>query len=203
MTIYHSIDVLIIGSGAAGLSLALRLADECNVTVISKGSLNEGCTFHAQGGIAAVLGEDDSIASHIKDTINAGAGLCDPKIVRFVAEKAKDAVQWLINKGVTFSKETRPDGRLDYHLTREGGHSYRRVIHAEDATGQAIETTLVSLVKQHSNITCLENHTAIDLIIQNQRCTGAYILDNHNHQVKCMQAKIVVLATGGASKVYL
>jgi L-aspartate oxidase len=199
----HHQQILIIGSGAAGLSAALHLAEHFSVAVICKGHLHEGSTFYAQGGVAAVMGEEDSIESHIQDTLLTGGGLCDAEAVRFTAENAKTAVAWLINKGVSFTKETRPDGRLDYHLTQEGGHSHRRVLHALDATGYAIENTLTSLTLRHPNITLYEHYTAIDLIVHNDLCTGAYVLNNQNHQVEVFQAQITILATGGASKVYL
>lgn len=199
----HSTQVVIIGSGAAGLSAALRLADHVKVAVICKDHLTESSTFYAQGGIAAVMGEEDSIESHIKDTLIAGAGLCDLEAVKFTAERAKEAVLWLVNKGVAFTRETRPDGQLDFHLTQEGGHSHRRILHAEDATGYAIETTLAETVKQHPNITIFEFYTAIDLIKNDERCMGVYALNNRNHQVEVFQAPVTILATGGASKVYL
>ena len=131
-----------IGSGAAGLTLALQLAKHARVTLLAKGSMAEGCTLHAQGGIAAVLDKDDSVESHVEDTLNAGAGLCDPEVVHYVAENAADAIQSLISNGVKFTRERHEDGVGGYHLTREGGHSHRRVIHAADATGSAIETNL-------------------------------------------------------------
>lgn len=196
-------DVVIIGSGAAGLTLALQLADCCQIALLSKGALTETCTLYAQGGLAAVLNDEDSIESHIEDTLNAGAGLCDPATVRFAAENAKESVQWLIEKGVKFTQETQPNGQLDYHLTREGGHSHRRVIHAADATGHAIETTLVEQVQNHPNITCFEHYTAINLIMQQQRCVGLYALNNQKQQVDVFQGRFIVLATGGASKTYL
>lgn len=195
--------VLIIGSGAAGLSAALRLADRFDVAVVCKDQLTEGSTFYAQGGIAAVMGNEDSIESHIKDTLIAGAGLCDPVAVTFTAERAKEAVLWLVSKGVAFTTQTRPDGQLDFHLTQEGGHSHRRILHAEDATGFAIESTLATSAKQHPNIRLYEYFTALDLIKHKGRCMGAYILNNGTHQVEVFQAPITLLATGGASKVYL
>ncbi len=160
----HLCDVLIIGSGAAGLSLALHLADNTKVIVLSKGPLREGSTLYAQGGIAAVFDENDSIASHVDDTLIAGAGLCEAAAVQFTAEHAKDAMEWLIAQGVPFDQYKDEDGVLKYHLTREGGHSHRRILHAADATGRAVQITLVEQVKGHPNIQLLENYNAIDLI---------------------------------------
>jgi len=140
MTQSTTFDVLILGSGAAGLSLALKLADKCQVGILSKTSLKVGSTFHAQGGIAAVLDEkNDSTQKHMQDTINAGADLCDHKVVKYCVEKGKKEINWLINHGVNFSKN---NGTDDYHLTQEGGHSQRRVIHSADATGKALSETL-------------------------------------------------------------
>jgi L-aspartate oxidase len=195
--------VLIIGTGAAGLSTALRLANHMDVAVLCKDKLTESSTLYAQGGIAAVMGQEDSIASHIGDTLIAGAGLCDKDAVTFTAERAKNAILWLVENGVSFTTETRPDGQLDFHLTQEGGHSHRRILHAHDATGFAIENTLASKAKQHPNIRIYEYYTAIDLIILAGRCVGAYALNNQTHQVEVLQAPITILATGGASKVYL
>ncbi len=201
-------DVLVIGSGAAGLSLALRVADSAQVAVLSKGPLKEGSTFYAQGGIAAVLDDRDTTESHIEDTLIAGAGLCDPGVVRYTAEHAPDAIRWLIDLGVPFTRD--PDaGNGGYHLTREGGHSHRRVIHAEDATGRAVETTLESQVRNHPNISLFEQHLAVDLITsaklarEPNRCLGAYVLDRAKGSVDVFAARAVVIATGGASKVYL
>ncbi len=202
-------DVLIIGSGAAGLSLALQLADRANVLVLSKGPLREGSTLYAQGGIAAVFDENDSIASHVNDTLIAGAGLCDEAAVQFTAGNAKTAMEWLIAQGVPFDQYQDADGSLKYHLTREGGHSHRRILHAADATGQAVQITLVDKVKAHPNIRLLENYNAIDLINgskigQNaQRCFGAYVWNKTAAQVELIRARFFALATGGASKVYL
>jgi L-aspartate oxidase len=202
-------DVLIIGSGAAGLSLALQLADNANVLVLSKGPLREGSTLYAQGGIAAVFDENDSIDSHVKDTLVAGAGLCDEAAVQFTATHAKTAMQWLINQGVPFDQYQDQDGKLKYHLTREGGHSHRRILHAADATGQAVQITLVDQVKAHNNIQLLENYNAIDLIngkkigLDAKRCYGAYVLNTASGKVEVIRSRFVALATGGASKVYL
>jgi L-aspartate oxidase len=202
-------DVLIIGSGAAGLTLALHLPEHLSVAVLSKGPLTEGCTTYAQGGVSAVLDKDDSIESHVEDTRNAGAGLCDPAVVRYTVERAAPLIRWLAERGVPFTKEQRPDGRLDYHLTREGGHSHRRVIHAADATGQAMETTLADLARRRPNLTLFEHHLAVDLIIgaklglADNRCLGAYVLDSARGRTRPIAARCVVLASGGASKTYL
>ncbi len=145
-------DVIVIGGGAAGLSLALHLADKGKIAVITKGPLKEGATLYAQGGISAVLDADDSVQSHIDDTLRTGAGLCNPEIARYTVEHGSEAIQWLIESGVNFTRKDQADGSSNFHLTREGGHSHRRVIHAADATGHAIENTLVSQLKQHKNI---------------------------------------------------
>ena len=205
----HVSDVLIIGSGAAGLSLALRLAPHCKVTVLSKGPLNEGATFYAQGGIAAVFDETDSISSHVDDTLIAGAGLCDKDAVEFIASNARSCVQWLIDQGVLFDTETNASGVERYHLTREGGHSHRRILHTADATGKEVETTLVGKARTHPNILVKERCNAVDLITSNKigltgtkRVVGAYIWNRELEKVETFRAKAVVLATGGAAKVY-
>lgn len=202
-------DVLIIGSGAAGLSLALRLAEHQNVIVLSKGPISEGSTFYAQGGIAAVFDETDSIASHVEDTLIAGAGIVDAHAAEFVASNARHCVQWLIDQGVLFDTHVQPNGEESYHLTREGGHSHRRILHAADATGKEVETTLVSKALNHPNIRVLERSNAVDLIISDKiglpgtRCVvGAWVWNRNKEKVETCQAKAVVLATGGASKVY-
>ncbi|NDJ56746.1 L-aspartate oxidase [Enterobacteriaceae bacterium 4M9] len=202
-------DVLIIGSGAAGLSLALRLAEHCQVMVLSKGPVNEGSTFYAQGGIAAVFDETDSIDAHVEDTLIAGAGLCDPQAVRFVASNARQCVQWLIDQGVAFDKDSSAPGAGGYHLTREGGHSHRRILHAADATGRAVETTLVGKALHHPNIRILERQHAVDLILSDKcalpgprRAMGAWVWDSERERVVTCRARSVVLATGGAAKVY-
>ncbi len=202
-------DVLIIGGGAAGLRLALDLAAEARVAILSKGSFQDSNTFHAQGGIAAVLDDSDSVESHIRDTLEAGAGMCGPEAVRFVVERGRDAIHKLVACGVEFSREEGPDGEQAYHLTREGGHSHRRVVHAADATGQAVSNALVNQVRLQQHITLFEDQMAIDLILEPRgdssvkRCVGAYVLDKRSHRVHTFLARVVVLATGGASKVYL
>ncbi len=199
-------DVLIIGSGLAGLGLALRLADTASVAVVSKGQFHEGSSYYAQGGVAAVLGNNDSIQSHKQDTLDAGAGLCDPVCVDYVIKHGPENIQWLIDQGVGFSLDI--DGK-HYHLTREGGHSHRRVIHAADATGKAIETTLEQKTRDHPNIHLFEYAIAIDLITSfklgrsKNHCLGVYIQNQQNGKIMSVSAANTVLATGGASKVYL
>ena len=201
-------DVLIIGSGAAGLTLALHLAQNADVVILSKGPINEGSTFYAQGGVAAVFDENDSVSAHVSDTLIAGAGLCDEDIARYTAENAKSCLEWLIDQGVAFDKEENAQGEARYHLTREGGHSHRRILHAADATGQVIQTTLASRVQQHPRIRIFERYNAIDLICQPQpdsnkkQCIGAYVWNRNAEHVESIYAQKTILATGGASKVY-
>lgn len=205
-------DILVIGSGISGLSIALKLAEKHQITILAKGSLNEGSTNYAQGGIAGVLDPFDSIDAHIQDTQNAGAGLCDPKAVATVASHAATSIQELIELGVPFSKghtETEPDNQstseFPFHLTQEGGHSHRRVIHAADHTGQSVLETLINRVKSHKNITLLPNHITIDLIKNKKRnrCIGAYALNRNDNRILSFSSLFTVLATGGASKAYL
>ncbi|CAK0761427.1 L-aspartate oxidase [Gammaproteobacteria bacterium] len=202
-------DVLILGGGLAGLTVALHLADRLQVAIVSKRDLEEGASLHAQGGIAAVLDEQDSIDLHVQDTLIAGAGLCKPEVVQFAAQGAASAIDWLVANGVPFTRERSADGREDFHLTREGGHSQRRVVHAADATGRAVISTLLDRASQHPNITLYPNHMAVELITgswlrrSTGRCLGAYLLEQESGQVKALGARFVVLATGGAGKVYL
>ena len=203
-------DVLIIGSGLAGLTVALKVASEKRVCLVSKRKINDNSSSWAQGGIAAVLTDDDSIEAHIQDTLIAGAGLCDQEVTRQVASHARETVEWLIAQGVPFTRE---DDGSGYHLTREGGHSHRRIIHAADATGHAVQKTLAEQVLSHPNIIVLEDHIAVDLITSrkagigapqdNAECLGAYVLDNQSGKVMTIAAQQTVLATGGAGKVYL
>ncbi len=200
-------DVAIVGSGLAGLTVALNLADRSQVGIITKREFLDGASNWAQGGIAAVLAKEDSPEDHVRDTEIAGAGLCNAEITRYVVERGRQAIEWLIGQGVPFTRDETSD--VGYHLTREGGHSHRRVIHAADATGHAVQTTLEAKVKGHPNITVLEHHVAVDLITGSKlgqperRCHGLYALDVTAGRVVTIGAAQVVLATGGAGKVYL
>ncbi|MDR6537395.1 L-aspartate oxidase [Variovorax soli] len=197
-------DVLIVGSGLAGLSAALHLAPIHRVAVVTKRALADGASQWAQGGIAAVLGEDDSLQSHVDDTLVAGAGLCDLAATRFVVEHAPAAIAWLRELGVPFSLE---NGAL--HLTREGGHSQRRIAHVTDATGAAVQRTLIDTVRRTPNVTLFEQHTLVDLItgrklgLKEPACLGFYALDEATDEVLTFRAPHTILATGGAGKVYL
>jgi len=206
-------DVVVVGSGAAGLTLALRLAEgNRRIAVISKDALAEGSTLYAQGGISAVLDARDSVDAHVADTLDAGAGLCDEAAVRFTVSHSREAIEWLIARGVPFTRAEATDDDASgyaYHLNREGGHSHRRIIHAEDATGRAVETTLEGLARSAPQITVLEHHMAVELIMTGDadeprgRCRGVYVLDIHNDVVHTLAARHVVLATGGANLAYL
>jgi len=199
-----STDILIIGGGAAGLSAALHLAPHARVTVLCKGDIESGSSHWAQGGVAAVTSAEDSAESHIEDTLRAGAGLCDRNAVEFTVRNAVAAIQSLIEWGVEF--DTEDNG---WHLTREGGHSFRRILHVADATGKAITRTLTQRVLDHENIQFFNDRIAIDIINRSRlgryasRCAGAYVLNRTTGHVEVFQARFVILATGGASKVYL
>ncbi|MFC3625841.1 L-aspartate oxidase [Vogesella amnigena] len=200
-------DVLIIGSGLAGMTLALHLAEKKKVGLITKRDLLEGSSSYAQGGIAAVLDNSDSIQEHIHDTLVAGAGLCNEDTTRFIVENSKEAIDWLVDLGVPFTRDD--THQTGFHLTREGGHSHRRIIHAADATGAAVTTTLGQKIKAHPNITLLEDYIAIDLItsrklgLEGKRCFGVYALDKIGDHVITIAANHTILASGGAGKVYL
>lgn len=202
-------DVLIIGSGAAGLSTALKLDPSLSVAVLSKSKLTSGSTPWAQGGIAAVLDQQDDETLHINDTLIAGAGLCHEDAVRQTVMGGRESVKWLKQQGVDFTRDTSADNPKHYHLTKEGGHSHRRVVHADDATGLAISDALSQQTQAMENIDVFENRVAIDLIthkklfLPGNRCVGAYVLNRDNNRVELFRARFVVIATGGAAKAYL
>lgn len=211
-------DVAIVGSGLAGLTVALHLAQTRKVAIISKRALLDGASNWAQGGIAAVLDSGDSHDQHIADTLVAGAGLCDEGATRYIVEHGREAIEWLIEQGVPFTRDD--SAELGFHLTREGGHSQRRIIHAADATGHAVQVTLEQKVRAHPNITLFEHHCAIDVITSDKltphgvqggaphlvgqpQCYGLYVQDTRSGKVITFEAGHTVLATGGAGKVYL
>ncbi|MGM0833160.1 MAG: L-aspartate oxidase [Pseudomonadota bacterium] len=195
-------DVLIIGGGVAGLTLALEVADHLSVTLVRPALDDQGASRWAQGGIAAVLSPDDDLEAHIRDTLIAGDGLCDEDAVRFTVTHGPDAIQWLINNGVPFTPDPDPSARYPFHLTREGGHNARRIIHADDATGRAVVDTLYEKVAAHPNIIQRSDLTILHLISDTEgRCIGAEGVDRQQHQ-QMLFAKHVVLATGGASGLY-
>ncbi|HIF18627.1 MAG TPA: L-aspartate oxidase [Cycloclasticus sp.] len=202
-------DVIIIGSGAAGLGLALSLPSHLQIAILSKLSMSEGSTYYAQGGISAVLDEIDSLSSHQADTVKSGAGLCHEEIVELVVSKGKASIDWLMENNVQFSTDNKFTSKNKLHLTKEGGHSHRRVVHADDSTGRAVQTALSDQVVARSNIEIFEHHNVIDLVTTEQkntdesRISGCYVLDAKKDVVISMKAPCVTLATGGASKVYL
>ncbi|TGN41040.1 L-aspartate oxidase [Marinobacter confluentis] len=200
----HEFDVLIIGSGAAGLTVALNLPEHLQIAVISKGDISSGATLWAQGGIAAVLDDEDSLENHVSDTLKAGGGLCHEDAVRYTVEHGRESIDWLIDSGVDFSR----DDQAQYHLTREGGHSHRRIIHAADATGHAVSTTLASQALARKNIHLMSRRVAVDLItnrklaLPGNACIGAYVLNLEDNHVELFRARFTIIATGGASKAY-
>ena len=204
-------DTLIIGSGLAGFTLALHLAQKNKVCIVTKQTIDSGASSWAQGGIAAAMSSEDSPSRHVNDTLIAGAGLCDEEMTRFIAENATAAIHWLVAQGVIFSSDKKHE--TGFHLTKEGGHSMRRIIHSGDATGKAVQEALAEQVRSHPNISVREHHIAIDLITsdklpkhsstQHRRCFGAYVLDKQEDKVQTFIAQNTILATGGASKVYL
>jgi L-aspartate oxidase len=203
-----STDFLVIGSGIAGLSYALKVADRGRVALITKRDIDVSATQLAQGGIATVFSDEDDFNAHTEDTMSAGAYLSQRDVVEKIVKAGPEAIRDLIDWGVNFSRNESGD----YDLTREGGHSHRRILHAKDTTGREIERALVEAAQQHPNIDLYENHIAIDLITEakvrkknlpKNRCLGAYILDIKTNQVATFGARFTVLATGGAGKVYL
>ena len=203
MSKQYNFDVIILGSGAAGLSLALHLPSSVSVAILAKDNLEQYSSYFAQGGISAVLEPDDSVEQHVQDTMIAGAGLCDEEVVTFTAGAGKPAIQWLTDLGMPFTRDRQEISSSGFHLTREGGHSKRRVVHAADATGKALQQTLQAHVHEQSNIKIFDQHIAIDLIKHGKRCQGLYALNRNDHHIEVFSAQKIVLATGGASKVYL
>jgi len=202
-------DFLVIGSGIAGLSFALQAANHGTVAIVTKREVAESATRYAQGGIASVFSAEDSFDAHVQDTLTAGAGICHEDVVRMVVEEGPQTIRNLIQWGVKFTTTSQGDG---YDLTREGGHSARRILHAEDITGREIERALVEAVRQNNKITVYEHHIAIDLLtcsklarkpVEDNCCLGAYVLDIQNKQVLTFAARTTLLASGGAGKVYL
>jgi len=207
----HTTDFLVIGSGIAGLSYALRAAKHGRVTIVTKDDVSEANTTYAQGGIAAVMAEDDTAESHVADTLDAGDGLCDPEVVEFVVREAPDRVHELIDMGAEF---TRVNGNGKLHLGREGGHSANRIVHAADTSGYEVEHTLLDHVLDHPNIEVRERHFAVDLITEHHlgqhvtrvrpdiHCFGAYVLDAESGEVHTFRARATMLASGGSGQVY-
>jgi L-aspartate oxidase len=211
-------DVLVLGSGIGGLFLALSLAERARVTIVTKKQDSDSNTNYAQGGIAAVLSPEDSFAQHVRDTLTSGAGLCHPDVVREVVRRGPDCVRELAELGARFTREGRA-----FELGREGGHSPRRIVHAGDLTGREIERALLAAAGRHANITLLENHFAVDLLLESQRSPGArraaksrggvarprdtvwgaYVLERTSGRIRPFRARATVLATGGSGKVYL
>ena len=197
-------DVLIIGSGAAGMSLALQLPTALKVAVLSKTQLGSGSTFWAQGGMAAVLHDRDTVQAHVDDTLSAGAGLCHEPAVQFTVGRSRQIVDWLISQGMNFDlREDQQDAEFrEFHLTMEGGHSHRRVIHAADQTGRALSEVLATRAAEAPNITMLTDRCLVDVIKAGSRVCGAHLLRTGDNIVETVSASAVVLATGGASKAY-
>ena len=203
----HRYDVLILGSGLAALTTALKLADQRRIAIVTKRQMIDGASDWAQGGIAAAVDTGDSVEAHVRDTMIAGGGLCDEAVTYRVASQAREMIAWLTANGVAFTPDPATPGGL--HLAREGGHSQRRVVHATDATGHAVQTSLLDKVRAHPNIDTFEQHVAIDLISgkraggSDRQIHGAYALNKSTGEVETFAAGHTVLATGGAGKVYL
>ena len=202
----YQFDVLIVGGGLAGLSLALNIPAHKTVCLVTKGDVSDTASAWAQGGIAVAMADDDSIQAHLEDTLSVGSGLCDEKAVQYILTQSRQAIDWLIAQGVAF---TRSDAS-HYHLTQEGGHRHRRIMHVADSTGQAIQASLLQQVQSAQNITLLTQHLVLDVITSHKlshktenRCLGAYVLDKTLNRVSTLSAQHTVLATGGIGKVYL
>ncbi len=208
----HKYDFLVIGSGIAGLTFALKAARRGRVAIVTKKHRAESNTNYAQGGIAAVTSKDDSVEMHVQDTLVAGAGLCKEAVVRTILSEGPERVAELIEFGAQFTERDAPNryGEKELDLTKEGGHSKRRVLHAKDATGREIERALLAAIAANPNITIFENHLTIDLLTTQKlgyavanRCLGAYVLNKQAQRVETFAANVVVLASGGCGKVYL
>jgi len=200
---HHTYDVLIIGAGAAGMSVALNFPSSISIAIINKGEINSGSTYWAQGGIAAAIDSMDTRENHLIDTLKAGVGLCDKKTAANIINRGPEIIQWLLGKGINFTRNYQ-----SLHLALEGGHSHPRIIHSTDSTGRAISNTLLENIKQRHNIDLFENLTAIDLITNNKRdteqcCIGAYTIDSKSADTSIFEANHTVLATGGASRAYI
>src|SRR3954453_3553740 len=202
-------DFLVLGSGIAGLSFALKAAQRGRVAIITKKNRAESNTNYAQGGMAAVTSKEDSVEMHVRDTLESGAGLCQEGVVRTIVQEGPARIAELIELGMKFSEREVPasDGRRELDLGKEGGHSKRRILHAKDVTGREIERALLAAVAAQPNIEVFENHFAIDLITSQKlgyaaenRCVGAYVLDNKSGEVETFAAKTILLATGGCGK---
>lgn len=205
MATHHRYDVVIIGRGAAGLALSLRLPETLRVAILSKGDLTQSSTYWAQGGLAAVLHARDSVDAHVEDTLRAGAGLCHRSAVELAVSKSAEIVEWLAHLGVDFDLRQDIDASQtpEYHLAQEGGHTHRRIVHAADRTGGAIGEVLEARVREASNIDLLEGWIAVDLVVQEDRCRGLYALNLATDRVDLFESGSVALASGGASKAYL
>src|SRR5580693_4226230 len=205
-------DHLVLGSGIAGLIFALKVAPRGRVAIITKKNRAESNTNYAQGGIAAVTSKEDSVEMHVRDTLEAGAGLCHEDVVRTIVQEGPARIAELIELGMKFSERDAPseDGGKELDLGREGGHSKRRILHAKDVTGREIERALLDAISRQPNIQIFENHLAIDLItsrklgyVEENRCLGAYVFDKKGNRVQTFAAPVTLLATGGCGKVYL
>src|SRR3954471_1010994 len=212
MSAPRTFDFLVLGSGIAGLSFALKAAEKGRVAIVTKKNRAESNTNYAQGGIAAVTSKEDSFELHVRDTLEAGAGLCHEDVVRTIVEAGPERIAELVQLGMHFSERFDPahPGQKEWDLGKEGGHSKRRILHAKDVTGREIERALLAAISAHQNIEIFENHFAIDLITTHKlgadgenRCLGTYVLEKSSGRVFTFAATNVLLATGGCGKVYL
>jgi len=203
-------DYVVVGSGLAGLTFALKAAERGSVAIVTKKSRADSNTAWAQGGIACVTSSEDSVSLHVSDTLTAGDGLCDPEVVRRIVSEGPERIAELVSLGMHFDERTSPEGVREPDLGREGGHSKRRILHAKDATGFEIERTLLEAVSTHPNISVMENHMAVDLITTGKLgyamqdgCVGLYVLNEVTGEVRTLRTDVTVLATGGCGRVYL